>query len=98
VDARRDLIDHRPVGGSEKLDREHADMAEGLGDAQRRGACFLDLWCDEVAGGDGRAAEDSAFMLVARAIPEGVAAVGPAREDYREFRAERDPGPGGCPP
>ena len=43
VDARRDLVDQRPVVAGEEFDREHADVAERLGDAQRCFARFGDL-------------------------------------------------------
>ena len=43
VDARRKLVDDRPVRRREEFDREHADVAERFGDAERRLARLGDV-------------------------------------------------------
>jgi len=49
---RREFVDQRPVDGGEKLDGQHADMAERLGDAGGDGAGFLGLVRDKAACGN----------------------------------------------
>ena len=67
-------------------------MAERLGDAERGFARLGDLQRDRVAARHGREAKDALAMLVLGGVPEDVPAVGPAREDDREFRDEVDAG------
>ena len=53
---------------------------------------FGDLRRELIAAWHGRAAQDAVAMLVLRRVPEGVAAVVPAREDDRELGEEVDAG------
>ena len=78
----------RPVGAGEIFDGEDADVGERLGDAQSRGAGLGDLLRDGGAAGHGRSAQDAVLVHVLGAVPEGVAAVRPARQDHREFGGE----------
>src|SRR3954469_25880791 len=43
VNARRDFVDQRALGAREELDREHSDMSERFGDAERRFARLTNL-------------------------------------------------------
>src|SRR5438309_6390209 len=69
-------------------------MAEGLGNAERRLARFVDLGCDAFAAGHHRATENSVAMFIAWRLPEGVAPVGPTGDDHRELRLEGNAGLG----
>ena len=64
VHARRDLVDQRPGRRCEEFDREHSDVAERFGDAQRRFARFGDLQRRQGAARHGRTAQDALAMLV----------------------------------
>ena len=81
-----------PSAAGEELDGQHADVAERLGDAQRRVARLVDLRGDRIAAGHRRTAQDSVAMDVLGRIPEVRGGRRPsARRSPRIRRRSRPP-------
>src|SRR5205085_7784861 len=84
VNPRRNLVDERTVDVREELDRQNADMVQGLRDPQRSVARLCHLNCDGSGRRRARPPQNAIAMLVLSRVPKRITAVGPARDDDRE--------------